>query len=123
VIWTLTLDGRLPASMNERERTSHWIRRRELEEITTELGWQVRQQKIPAATGRRFVRVTLHKSLRSRRRDDPANRDSRAKSILDALVKLGVLVDDDDTHLIWVGVVEGEKRAHKQTVIEVGDAE
>jgi hypothetical protein len=120
--WTLKMEGRLPASMNARERTSHWVRRRELQEITTELGYLAAEQRIPAATGKRWVRVVLHKSKRSRVTDDPANRDSRAKSILDALVKLGLLVDDDDAHLEWRGVVEAERREIKATHVELGEA-
>jgi hypothetical protein len=119
--WTLTMTGRLPDSMNVRERKSHWVRRRELQEITNELGYLALAAKIPVASGKRWVRITLHKSLRSRVTDDPANRDSRAKSVLDALVKLGLLIDDDDRHLLWLGVHEGEKRAVKATVIELGD--
>jgi hypothetical protein len=115
------MEGRLPASMNERERTSHWVRRRELQEITNELGYLALQQKIPAATGRRWVRVVLHKSKRSRVTDDPANRDSRAKSVLDALVKLGLLVDDDDAGLEWRGVVEAERFDTKATHVEIGE--
>jgi hypothetical protein len=109
--------------MNERER-AHWAtKRRELQEITNELGWLANAERIPAATGKRWVRITLHKSMRSRVTDDPANRDSRAKSCLDALVKLGLLVDDDDRHLLWLGVHEGDKRATKSTVIEIGDCD
>lgn len=107
--------------MNIRERSSHWKRRKELEEITVAIGAEAARQRIPAAQGRRSVRVTIHKGLRSRKRDDPANRDSRAKSPLDALVKLGLLQDDDDTHLMWRGVFEGERRVEKSTVIEIED--
>jgi len=117
------MQGRLPASMNQRERSSHWVRRRELQEITNELGYLGMAAKIPAAQGKRWVRITLHKSLRSRVTDDPANRDSRAKSVLDALVKLGYLKDDDDTHLLWLGVHEGERKALKATIVEIGDCQ
>jgi hypothetical protein len=119
--WTLTLDGRLPASMNERERSSYWTRHRELQQITDELGWDARRQNIPTAAGKRWVRITLHKSTKSRKRDDPANRDSRAKSCLDALVKLGLLIDDDDSHLEWLGVHEGDRTPTKHTLIDLGE--
>jgi len=123
VTWLLTMMGRLPASMNERERT-HWAsKRRELQEITNELGMLGMAAKIPVAQGKRWVRITLHKSLRSRVTDDPANRDSRAKSCLDALVRLGYLKDDDDTHLLWMGVHEGERRKVKATIIEIGECQ
>lgn len=112
----------LPMSMNERERCSFWKRKKELDAITEQVAWRARKQRIPQAATRRGVRVTIHKSLRSRRTDDPANRDSRAKSVLDALVNVGVLRDDDDVWLDWHGVVEGERVKVKQTVIEVWDA-
>lgn len=119
--WMLSLPM-LPASMNQRERQSFWIRKRELDEITRTIGLLAFEQKIPPALGRRSVQVTIHKSKRSRVKDDPANRDSRAKAILDAMVRTGLLVDDSDQWLDWGGVIEGEKRSDKQTVITLGEA-
>jgi len=122
VSWTIELHGRLPASMNERERSSHWTRHRELQDITNEILLLAKASKIPNATGKRWVRITIHKGLRSRVTDDPANRDSRAKSILDAMVKAGLLNDDSDKWLEWRHVHEGERLPIKKTVIELGDA-
>lgn len=116
------MPGRLPMSMNERERASHWTRHRELQQITTELMWLAREQRIPPATTRRAVQVTIHKSTRSRVRDDPANRDSRAKAILDALTHLGLLINDNDTHLDWRGVTEGDKHPHKATTVTITES-
>ncbi len=113
----------LPASMNARERSSFWARKKELDEITQVVDVLSRVAKIPVATSRRRVTITIHKSKRSRVRDDPANRDSRAKAPLDALVRLGLLVDDSEKWLDWGGVVEGEKRVEKETVIEIEDCE
>lgn len=113
------MQGRLPMSMNERERAHYWRRHRELEQITTDLMWLAREQKIPPATTRRGVQVTIHKSTRSRVRDDPANRDSRAKAILDALTRLHLLKDDNDTWLDWHGVIEGDKHPIKHTVVTI----
>ena len=118
--WTITLPM-LPDSMNVRERSSHWVRRRELEQITTAIHYLAHEADIPPATDRRSVLVTIHQSMRSRVTDDPANRDSRAKSILDACVKTGLLVDDSERWLDWLGVVEGEKRAAKETVITISE--
>ena len=112
----------LPASMNARERSSFWVRKKELEQITHAISVLAFEQKIPPALGRRVVKVTIHKSMRSRVTDDPANRDSRAKSILDAMVKTGLLIDDSDKWLEWRGVHEGERREAKQTIIELGEA-
>lgn len=121
--WVLTMQGRLPMSMNERERAHYWRRHQELEQITTDLMWLAREQKIPPATTRRGVQVTIHKSTRSRVRDDPANRDSRAKSILDALTRLHLLKDDNDTWLDWHGVIEGDKHPIKHTVVAIWNTE
>ena len=61
---------------------------------------------VPKAVGRRSVEILIVKGKSSRRRDDPANRCGRSKSLLDALVKLGMLVDDDDVWLDYAPVKE-----------------
>lgn len=109
----------LPMSMNQRERVSYWTRKRELDQTASALHYLAVEAGIPPATGRREVTVTIHKSMRSRRADDPANRDSRAKAPLDALVRCGLLVDDSDEWLAWGGVIEGEKRKLVETVITI----
>ena len=119
--WSLTLPM-IPASMNARERQSHWVRRRELQQITRAVSVLAREQRIPEAQGKRRVFVTIHKTKRSRVTDDPANRDSRAKSILDAMVATGLLVDDSDEWLDWQHVHEGDKRDQVETVITIEDA-
>lgn len=116
--WTITLPI-LPMAMNERERVSFWKRKRELDEVAAQIGWSSLEQRIPAATGRRFVQITIHKSKRSRVKDDPANLPTRAKSILDALVRNQLLIDDNHAHLEWGGVTEGAKSDHKHTVITI----
>lgn len=118
--WTITLPM-IPAAMNVRERSSFWIRKKELEQITNAIGVLATEAGIPSARGRRRVRVTIHKGKRSRVTDDPANRDSRAKSLLDALVSLGLLVDDCDKWLIWEHVHEGPRLDEKQTIIEISE--
>lgn len=120
--WTITLPL-LPASMNQRERSSFWVRKKELDTITVLVKTIAAQMGIPVAEGRRAVTVTIHKSKRSRVRDDPANRDSRAKSVLDAMVKTGLLVDDSDKWLAWGGVIEGPKRDSFETVIVFDDCD
>lgn len=111
----------LPLSMNQRERTSHWTRRRELEQITTATKYLAFEAGIPPARTRRRVTVTIHKTTRSRVTDDPSNRDSRAKSVLDAMVRTGILIDDSDKWLEWGGVIEGEKRPQVCTVVTLQD--
>jgi len=120
-MWTISLPM-LPLSMNKRERTSHWVRSKELEQITQAVAVLAREQHIPPATAKRRVTVEIHKTKRSRVTDDPANRDSRAKSILDAMVATGLLVDDSDEWLDWQHVHEGDKRDQVETVITIEDA-
>lgn len=116
--WTLTLPM-LPMSMNQWG-NAHWaVRKREADQITSAIGWLVKEQNIPPALGRRHVTVTIHKSLRSRVTDDPSNRDGRSKAVLDALKKTGCIIDDSDKWLDWRGVVEGEKRKQVETVITI----
>lgn len=119
--WTLELPGVLPDSMNVRERSSHWKRAKELADLTVLIGATAKALRIPPAKGRRAVTVTIHKSLRSRVTDDPANRDSRAKSLLDAMVATGLLRDDSDRWLEWRHVHEGERMRMVSTVIEISD--
>ena len=118
--WTITLPM-IPESMNSRERSSFWARKKELEQITNAMEVLAIEAGIPSASGRRAVKVTIHKGKRSRVTDDPANRDSRAKSVLDAMVSLGLLVDDSDKWLDWEHVHEGERRDEKTTIIELRD--
>lgn len=120
--WTIELPY-LPLSMNRRERVSHWIRLRELKEITNEITVLARHQRIPKVTGRRRVEITIHKSLRSRVTDDPSNRDSRSKACLDAMVHAGLLKDDSDKWLEWGHVREGEREKTPRTVIVLRDCE
>lgn len=118
--WTLTLPM-LPMSMNNRERVSHWTRKRELDQLKTAIHYLAREQRIPEALDQRWVQIIIHKTLRSRVTDDPANRDSRAKSILDAMVHNRLLVDDSDKWLAWGGVIEGDKRTPAETTIAIRD--
>lgn len=118
--WTLELT-RLPLSGNKRDR-SHWaVKNKELRELVTEIGWLARAAKIPEATGKRYVRIELHKK-RGVRPDDEGNIDARSKGILDALTRLCLLIDDDPTHLEYLGVHEGEHRNPPGTTILIGDA-
>lgn len=111
----------LPDSMNVRER-KHWrTRSRELEQITTATKYLAFEAGIPPARTKRRVVVTIHKSTRSRVTDDPSNRDSRAKSVLDAMVHCGLLIDDSDKWLEWGGVKEGARMPQVCTVVTIQD--
>lgn len=120
--WSMTLPM-LPMSLNKRERAHYWQRKKELAEVTEQLGWLAKEACVTPATGRRAVRITIHKSLRSRVTDDPANRDVRSKAVLDALVNLGFLLGDSDRELDWHGVHEGDRRKVECTVIDLWEVE
>jgi Holliday junction resolvase RusA-like endonuclease len=76
------------------------------------------QSRIPMATGKRRVRLTIERmSSRAGRVSDP---DSFWKSVLDSLVKAGMLTDDDRHGVVCdpVRYVQGDRTA---TVIELWD--
>jgi hypothetical protein len=85
----------------------------EIEYLADKAGWTLAEGR------RRGIQITIRKTSRGKR-DDPSNRDSRAKATLDALKKLGYIVDDSDEWIDWNPVVEikGESKA---TIIELWD--
>ena len=116
--WVLDLPM-LPMSMNERER-AHWrVRLKEKNLIERDLAWLVQSQKVPKAKKIRSVGILLFKGARGKL-DDPANRDSRSKSILDGLVHLGILIDDSEKWLDYRGVsqIVGDHAKTTRIVIE-----
>lgn len=115
--WTITLPEWHPPSMNQYVRT-HWaVRKRDLDNLTNEIHLISTYQRIPKATTPRAVRIVIQKTPRGKR-DDPGNLYARSKAILDALVRCELLLDDDNTSLEALEVVE--RRADtKQTLIEI----
>lgn len=101
--WTLTLEGFMPLSMNEREgylmRKMVFIIKRQKQLALEALTPEIERSGITPATGRRRVEFTFRKGYRTRKRDDPSNRSARTKALLDVMVQLGLLIDDDDTWL------------------------
>lgn len=118
--WTITLPM-LPMSFNEWGH-AHWaVRQRERKQLETAVHYLAREQRIPLATGKRAVLVTIHKGKRSRVLDDEPNLHARAKGLLDAMVNVGLLKGDDRANLEWLGVVEGERMPAKQTVVTISE--
>lgn len=112
--WTIEIDDYHPIRLNQLI-GCHWatVRRRK-DSVYRTLRW--RSLDIPRAAGRR--RVTLRLTLGPRQRaGDP---DAYWKALLDACVRLGLLVDDSRT---WVELapVEFERGERKRTVIELED--
>ena len=80
------------------------------------IGWYARCARITRATGRR--RVSLEITLGPRQRaSDP---DAYWKSLLDALVQAGLLIDDTRQH-VELGSVEFNRGPEHQTVILLED--
>lgn len=115
--WSFTLSF-IPLSMNQRERSHYMTRKKELDLITQEVALAKVAKRIPDAKLPRHVMVEIVKGPRSRKRDDPGNRDARAKSIYDALVNTNLLVDDDDEWMTHDPVRES-KGDRPHTIIRI----
>jgi crossover junction endodeoxyribonuclease RusA len=87
-----------PWTLNDRP---HWAKRRaNSAQIYSEVGWRVRQQRIPRQA---HVTVQLHYAPGDNRRRDVDNLVASAKAAVDAIVRAGVVVDDRPefvTHLM-----------------------
>lgn len=115
--WTLTIpkDGKAWINSNDRihrmlkaKRTAQWRATAYVEAI----------HATPTTfTGLVHVTCTVHKARAGRW--DAGNLYPTAKAIVDGLVSAGVLVDDDNTHVIGPDMRAGEKRAQACVVISI----
>ena len=84
----LTIDGWRPVSLNRLLR-AHWARRRALKRLDRDLvALHALALGVPRAAGRRRVTVRVEA------RGTPPDPDAALKSLLDALVACGQLIDD-----------------------------
>ncbi|HYT93653.1 MAG TPA: hypothetical protein VEL76_33350 [Gemmataceae bacterium] len=113
--FTLTIPDWNPTPLNKL--LGHWARRHRLKRGDADLVmFYSRLQGIPAATGRR--RVSLRVTLGPRQRaPDP---DALWKSTLDALVRTGLLLNDDRFD-VELGSVEFERGPARATAILLED--
>lgn len=92
----------LPLSMNEREgylfRKMSYVLGREKALVLDAIHHAAYELGVTKAEGPRVVQFTFQKTNQGRH-DDPGNLWSRTKAPLDAMVKLGILVDDSDEWL------------------------
>lgn len=96
--WHAVVPLRCVPSANTTTR-EHWrARARRVDEIATVLGMlRLADGRGIPPLPRARLRLALH--FRDRRRRDPQNYLGGAKQLVDALVRIGVLVDDDAEHL------------------------
>jgi Holliday junction resolvase RusA-like endonuclease len=116
---TLTIPNYLPPSLNDLLSGNHWSRhkkKRECRELIAGYCWE---QAMAKATGKRRVSLLLTLGPRNRRRDE----DNVWKAILDALVHVGLLVDDASEwcELGTVTYARGPNRCTTVTLEEVDD--
>src|SRR5947209_8313257 len=90
--WTLTVPRWRPPACNS-WRGRHWSKAHKLRKAAEQLlATDARQQRIPQAAGRRRVTVEVVLAPRMRQPD----RDAFDKLLLDALVNVGLLLDDGE---------------------------
>ncbi|MFF4412147.1 hypothetical protein ACFYY8_06410 [Streptosporangium sp. NPDC001559] len=94
--WTITLPAGLPL-LNANNRLHHAPKAR-LTAAIRAAGKQATEAAGVPKLARAHVFGILHPATRGRR--DPANWYPSFKAAIDGLVDAGVLVDDDDTHLV-----------------------
>jgi hypothetical protein len=95
--WTLVIDADVPSqNITIKRHFAHKTKER------STFAWLVRAERlrlfIPRAQGKRRVRFTRHYGGRGQRRDY-GNLVGGCKTLLDALVGEGLLVDDDPDHV------------------------
>ena len=115
---TLTIPGWLPARLNELL-GGHWGKSHRLKKADAEIVYvYAYNSRIPHATGRRFVR--LHFVLGKYTKQGDA--DGWQKSILDALVRCGLLLDDSPRWCEW-STPTFERGDESATVITLEDVQ
>lgn len=116
---TVTLHPSLILNANSR---LHWRKQAEIKQALVQFGRLQLARKMSEVQDR--VTVTFHFTFPTKRRRDRANLHPTAKSLLDGIVKAGVLADDSDEFIdgpdiVITGETSGNPRhVHVTVVIE-----
>lgn len=101
-MWEFVIPDWVPPSLNKlisNSRTVNMADRRKARFFVSKYA-----KNIPMASGKRGIQIWVQK--KSTTKDDPPNRDGRAKHLVDALVEDGLLRDDCEKWLLWNPVLE-----------------
>lgn len=114
---TLTLEGFHVPLLNS-VRNKHWSAEyRAKKQTAKRLTMEAIVQRVPVASGKRKVRLTMHGWYSGTLPD----RDAPLKIFLDALVRAGLLTDDGASGLEGQALVEFVRSKEKRTVITLED--
>lgn len=113
---TLSLDGWLPVNLNTLMRMHRHARSKALHADAQVIGAEAHSQGLVKAAGRRRVGMLI----RYARGKTPVDPDAYFKSVLDALRKCGLLLEDN-RHAVELGSVSYEEAPRKGLVITLED--
>lgn len=109
----MLLDLKVEA-LSANDRGAHWSARSRRTQLLVDKGFVLARAARVPALGQAVLTVAV--SWPNRQRRDVSNLQPSFKALVDGMVKAGVLVDDDDTHL-WgpfpfvTGVLSGVPKA------------
>ncbi|AYD83953.1 RusA-like resolvase [Gordonia phage Getalong] len=118
----LTLDVPRPPMTANQQRAWHWRKQHQAKNHAETLVWAAaRQARIPLLTAPQTVRVVWY-APDARRRDSDAL-GPMLKASLDALVKCGVLVDDDHRHVTSTSMAIALDRDRPRIELHIEEAQ
>lgn len=117
--YVLTIDRWTPATVNELI-DAHWRRASQLKRIDRNMiAGYVALNRIPPATGKRRVELTITRGESDPGR--PVDPDNWFKSLLDALVRARMLIDDSAEWCEhrFIGTERGDRKATRIELIDL----